>query len=572
LALELALRLSGFGDPVHFFVPWDRDTVTTNRRFLQRFAGYESALSPCPVLLPVHKPASTRRIVVLGESAAQGSPAPAFGFARILEVMLQQQYPGHRFEVLNAAVRGVNSHVVLPIARDCADYSPDLFLVYMGNNEAAGLYAPEPEGPNITPYRHLLQWRQSLNGTRLAQGFHRLAHRLFQPDPKLEQDMEFFRRHRLRADDPRRAAVYDNFRANLGDLCSVAQRANTRVILSTVAVNLGDFPPLASLNRVGLTPAQLEQWRSYFSRGATNETLGRFAEAITNYLAAKTLDDHHAELHFRLGRCLRASGGFDQARQSFALARDWDALQFRTDHRLNQITREIAAARQNAGVVFIDAEHAIAEAADPEHGIPGSRLFHDHVHLTFDGDYALASAFLPAVAKALNLGESAQNQHLPTRTQCAEALGLSAWDELGLATAIARSTAKAPFLDQLDHARRQTTIEAELRERTDKFQQPNDFQSCLDLYRNALTRRPNDWQVRHNYGNLLTDFGQHARAVPEFTAAVRAMPAFPPLRVALARALWTAGKREDAIKQLEAALRLDSRYGPARDALAQLQP
>lgn len=215
--------------------------------------------------------------------------------------MLEQQYLQKQFEVVNAAMRGINSHVVLPIARDCADLSPSLFLVYMGNNEAVGLYAPGPKGFNATPYRRLLRCSQSLKGTRLAQAMQRLARRVLKPASKPEQDIEFFRAHRLQADDPRRTAIYDNFQANLDDVCGAARRAGAPVILSTVAVNLGGFPPVASLHRSGLTPAQIESWQAEYARGAINETQGRFAEA----------------------------------RQSFALARDWDALQFRTDRRLN---------------------------------------------------------------------------------------------------------------------------------------------------------------------------------------------------------------------------------------------
>ena len=65
----------------------------------------------------------------MGESAAAGTPDPAFGFARILEVMLRRQFPDRRIEVINAAMRGINSHIILPIARECVRLQPDLFIV-----------------------------------------------------------------------------------------------------------------------------------------------------------------------------------------------------------------------------------------------------------------------------------------------------------------------------------------------------------------------------------------------------------------------------------------------------------
>ena len=125
--LELGLRLVGYGHATSLFVRMeDGETLTTNRRFLWRFMKRETGVPPYPVTMPATKPSGTIRIFVLGESAAQGTPAPAFGFGRILEVMLQRQFPERRFEVVNVAQRGVNSHVILPIARECARYAPDL--------------------------------------------------------------------------------------------------------------------------------------------------------------------------------------------------------------------------------------------------------------------------------------------------------------------------------------------------------------------------------------------------------------------------------------------------------------
>lgn len=570
-AAEAGLRIFGFGYPTQFFVPLGDVTVTTNPRFARQFMRHESSLAPYPVAMPVQKPPGTRRIFVLGESAAQGTPAPAFGFIRILEFMLQQQFPEQHFEVVNAAMRGVNSHVLLPIAQDCAKYSPDLFLVYAGNNESIGLYAPEPEGFNVTPYLHLLRWGQSIKASRLAQGIERLARSIRRPVPNPEKDMEFFRRQRLGADDPRRAAVYENFRANLDDICGVARSVGANVILSTVAVNLGGFPPLGSLHKPGWAPDQHEAWKTAFEKGTNAEAQGRLEEAITNYLAARNLDDHFAELHYRFALCLQAQGKFDEARQSFSDARDWDALMFRTDHRLNQITRDVASARSDRGVTLIDAEKALTEAARDEHGIVGTQFFHDHVHLNFDGDYALASAFLPAVATSLGLmGGTARLHPLPTRAECATALGLSLWDELGLDAASVRSLSRPPFLDQLDHARRQAAAEALVRQRTEDVQKKNGFQRSAETYRSALARRPNDWQILYNYGSLLSDFGQRNPAVEQFTASVRLMAAFPPLRVALAQSLWVSGNHGAAVEQLKEALRLDPDYLPAKDALAKV--
>jgi hypothetical protein len=88
--------------------------------------------------VPAVKTADTYRIFVLGESAALGIPIPSTSFARILEVMLRDHSPERRFEIINTAMTAINSNVILPTARECAGHRPDLFIVFMGNNEVVG--------------------------------------------------------------------------------------------------------------------------------------------------------------------------------------------------------------------------------------------------------------------------------------------------------------------------------------------------------------------------------------------------------------------------------------------------
>jgi lysophospholipase L1-like esterase len=88
----------------------------------------------------VEKAAGTYRVVILGESAAEGTPNPSFGLGRMLEAMLRLEFPERRFEVINAAMTAINSHVIWLIAQDCRQLKPDLVVVYMGNNEVIGSF------------------------------------------------------------------------------------------------------------------------------------------------------------------------------------------------------------------------------------------------------------------------------------------------------------------------------------------------------------------------------------------------------------------------------------------------
>src|SRR4030095_10317402 len=106
---EGALRLFGYGYSTRYFIPSsDGEYLEPNRQFGWQFFPHESAIVPEPARLRVHKTPGTLRVFILGESAAAGAPAPSFGFGRILELMLRQQFPDAKFEMVNVAMRGIN--------------------------------------------------------------------------------------------------------------------------------------------------------------------------------------------------------------------------------------------------------------------------------------------------------------------------------------------------------------------------------------------------------------------------------------------------------------------------------
>ncbi|HEY4760239.1 MAG TPA: hypothetical protein VIH42_06645, partial [Thermoguttaceae bacterium] len=218
--LEAGLRLGGYGYPTKFFIGPDAGgTYTTNPRFGWRFFPRSLARQPQYCCISA-KPAGTVRIFVLGSSAAQGIPYPSYSFGRILEVMLREQYPGTRFEVVNAAMTAINSHVTQEIARDCAAYQPDLFIVYMGNNEVIGPYGPGTVFQQWSPKLWFVRTSIWVKATRVGQliddvvgYFHsKKGH------PARWHGMQMFLGNQVAADDPRMAAVYENYRRNLIDI------------------------------------------------------------------------------------------------------------------------------------------------------------------------------------------------------------------------------------------------------------------------------------------------------------------------------------------------------------------
>lgn len=123
--LETGLRAAGYGRSTRFLIP-DREPgyYRTNQDYVRLFMPEGFDLRPLNYRVARAKPANTIRVVVLGESAVQGIPAPAFGFVPQLRAQLRARYPQKKIEVLNTGVVAINSHVVYQIARDLADFSP----------------------------------------------------------------------------------------------------------------------------------------------------------------------------------------------------------------------------------------------------------------------------------------------------------------------------------------------------------------------------------------------------------------------------------------------------------------
>ncbi len=406
--VELGLRMFGFGSPMTFFISSPvagQNMLVENRKFSRTYFPRPLMRIPRSLAFSEAKSAQTLRVFVFGESAAEGDPDPAFGFARILQVLLRERYPGTDIELINTAVTAINSHVIRPIARECSHLSGDVWVVYMGNNEVVGPFGAGTvfgtRGPNLAFIRASI----AVKNTRTGQLLHDTLDRLTSRGPQSWTGMEMFLNQQLREDDPRMAGVYSHFRQNLSDIVSFGICSGAKVVVSTVASNLRDCAPFASLHRADMQGARLAQWEAYYQAGIGFENTGKPAKAVAQYQLAAELDGGFADLQFRLGRCEEALGRREEAARCFVRARDLDTLRFRADSRLNDIIRAVASEWHSRGARIADIEKALAgESAD---GISGQEWFYEHIHLTFPGNYLIARRVAEQVTQALEAAEHA---------------------------------------------------------------------------------------------------------------------------------------------------------------------
>ena len=551
--LEAVLRAAGFGHPTSFFVRKQlggRAVLVENDWFGLRFFPPALARSPYPVVMEADKPAGLYRIFLFGESAALGEPRPAFGAGRYLETLLRERFPGVKFEVVCVAMTAINSHAILPIARECAGYNGDLWIVYMGNNEFLGPFGGSTVfGLQALPNAWVRAYL-ALQRTRIGQGLVTLARRMGggQSTPASWGGMKMFLDHQLPPNDPRKERIYANFRQNLADIIQAGRRARVPIILSSLACNLKDCAPFGSLHAPALDRSTLVQWEGLRAAGVTNAERGEIAGSIRRFEAAAKLSPNYAETHFRLGQCYLAVTNTEAARRSFSRARDLDSLPFRADSEINRLIAETARRFSAQGVAYLDAERALAPSGPGQ--IPGEEFFYEHVHLNFQGNYRLARALADQVLTSLPSSVAGRQTDAWAGPEvCARDLGLTDWNRCAVFEEIARRLAEPPFTQQLNHDRQLQKLAADLAECRLRLQDPRALDNARRTYQEALQKDPRDHWLHHNYAEFLANTGDLGAATEQMRAVQALAPQHQAACLQLGRLLASQGNLEEALRE-----------------------
>jgi tetratricopeptide (TPR) repeat protein len=543
--VELALSLAGYGYAKSFFIRWKaggRTLYLSNTHYCEHFVPKELSRAPEACVLG-HKSDSTVRIFVLGGSAAYGDPEPAYGFCRQLEVLLNEQADGKSFEVINAAVTAMNSHVARRIARDCARHQPDLFIVWMGNNEVVGPYGPPTLPASLySSGRFINACITARKETRIGQFVANLSHALRtrgQPEKKW-LGMESFLVSRITVDDRKLPDCYRHFRDNLQDIVRTARRCRADILLCTVPVNLRSCAPFGSEHKAGLTKDQITQWDEAFQEGQGLERAKDFAGALSAYERAGRIDDAYADLAFCRGRCLEALGRTEEARQKFVQACDQDVLRFRADSSIQRAIREVAQTQAASDVRLLDLETILT---------PDSSLFVDHVHPNFRGNFRAAQAAaqeIRTLRPQAGWREPARSE-AESLTLCRQRLLCDEHEQYRLALVMYRRKTIPPFTGQLDH-------EAELEKLSEELIQLRRVGSQMKesevAYLEALRLRPVDTYLVLRHGQFLAETGRSREAIEVYRKVLDAQPFDMRIRVALAQRLALSTMKEEAIKVL----------------------
>lgn len=566
MLVELVLSLVGYGHPRGFFIRWKAGGQAmhlVNQHYCEHFVPKALSRAPEPCVLG-RKGESTIRIFVLGSSAAYGDPDPAYGFCRQLEVLLNEHATGTSFEVINAAVTAMNSHVARRIAKDCAVQKPDLFIVFMGNNEVIGPYGPPTLPASLYSSRRFINaCITAKKETQIGQLVKNLGESLGMRGPGQAkwQGMESFLTSRITAEDPTLQDCYRHFRDNLDDVIQTAQGCGAGVLLCTVPINIQSCAPFGSEHKAGLTAESKAQWDRAFQEGRGLERTGDFAGAVAAYEKAHQIDDAYADLAFCMGRCLAALGRTDEARRAFVEARDRDVLRFRADSSILRVIRETAQTWSAKGVRLLDLDADLGSVGwvlNPRvedasaGGTRGLRthpaeLFVDHVHLSFQGNFLAAYAAMEQVREMMpkaGLVEPKASAD-PLLDLCRRRLLYDAHEQYRLAMEMYRRKTIPPFAGQLDHDVELAGLRDELI-RLRRVMGPQDVTAIQD----AIRHRPLDTTLLLRHGRFLIEIGRPRDAIDVYRKTLDVRSFDVRIRTALAQILTQGGMRDEAVKVL----------------------
>jgi tetratricopeptide (TPR) repeat protein len=505
--LEGILRVSGYGHPGTFTLRrpvGETACYVPNPAFPWRFLPRQPAGGPTPFAYAVGKGEKTVRLFVLGGTAAAGEPDPAYSLARMLEAMLAECYPAARFEVVNAAMPYANSHVVRQVAAEVARHEADLLVVCLGNDEVIGPLGPaNPFAPPVTN-ETLRAARQWLGETRTAQLIDNVLWdvRVKRGQVAQVKGLEEQCERLLRADDEPMKAVYARFASNLRAICRTGREAKAPVVLATTAVNLRDCSPLASVHREALGGVRKADWEKAWNTGIVHEQSARIGEAIDSYQAAVAIDDEHADLHYRLARCLRALKDYDRAQAHCSRACDTDALRLRADSKINDIIRA-AAKEAGEGVHLVDVAASFQLSTADDH-TPGAEWFYDHIRTNFHGTWLWAGAMLPTIQAALPAWAGPpRTDGVPELLVCAERLALTSFDQMRMAEKMTARLSRPPMKGKCDEREAAARMARHVRALTARMQDADVVAGDRATYERAIARTPEDGMLQERFGLFL---------------------------------------------------------------------
>ena len=537
---ELALRISGAGYPPNLFIKENagkNEFLRANYRVGYRFFPGKLARKPLPEIMPATKPAGRLRFFVLGESAARGEQLADFSFARMLEAAINDHSPEKKVEVINTGIPAINSWILSEFAEELTNLQPDLFIIYAGHNEFIGPYGPASVF-GLTRNRFAALAGIWASGLRLIQ----IARGDSLPEELAEgwQGLEMFLKNLIMPGSEDINLCRSNWQTNLENIYTTAQQAGIPVIWCRVPVNQLDCPPFAS-----------------DERGLDDESRKTIALAIekvqkSDYQAVLRLLNQsaprlskHAMANYLSGQANLALGDSEKAVKHFKTALDNDCFRVRTTTGFND---DAAVCSSRFNVIQADIEKLFMD--NSRHGVIGSDLVYDHVHLTLEGHYLAAAGIFTAIVDHLPNIAAKLPPSFPTLEETVAMIGFTDHDAIDNLNHIIGSMSKPPFNTQYANEKRLQSFATEL----EHLKGRANLENSIALTRASVGRQPQSWPALHRLALLCRNIPSEAARC--FASAIEANPFNIDILNNYGLLMLSSGQREQAADLFKRSLEL----------------
>ena len=344
------------------------------------------------------KPSGTFRIFALGESTTQGEPySTATAYPAWLEIELKAA-TGRDCEVINCGGLSYASYRIRAILQEVlASYSPDLIVIYCGQNEFLEQRTYEGWREVPMPLARASGWLSSFKLAQLTRwavrGSADRQAKLASPT-HIEQEVDALLDYAgglsaYHRDDPWREPVVEHYRWNMAQMVADCRVAGVPLVLCNPVVNLLDCPPMKFEARSDLTAQQLSAFNAAWESAQANS---QSPDVARRYLEeALALDPDHAGVNFFLGRLDWEAGKLVQAKERLIRAKDNDVCPLRALSVMQTAVKELAVTEH---VPLLDADQLFTEHSDGgiDRGIVGNKWLVDHVHPHIEGHQLLGEA------------------------------------------------------------------------------------------------------------------------------------------------------------------------------------
>ncbi len=565
----------GFVSTIPLFVeesggPDGRVHMVTARNKLQWFNAQR---------FPKEKERSTFRIFTLGGSTTYGRPYDdTASFGGWLRELLPAADPSRVWEVINAGGISYASYRTAIVMEELVRYEPDLFIVYSGHNE----FLEE------RTYRSIIETPEVVTAAGAAMGRTRIytavktiieaasplpADREEGPailqsevDTILERSMgpSAYTRN-----DTLREQKIAHYRFNLDRMVDLARSVRADLIFVTPAANLKDCSPFKSEHLSGLNREDLQSFDDLLTRAEDARAAGILDEALEVLEQAAAIDDRFAELLYLRGQVLYDLARYDEAKSALQRAVDEDICSLRASASIQRIVAEIGEKR---GVPVVNFVRTIEERS--EHGIPGSDLFLDHVHLTVDGYRLLALELLETLHDAgiANLDEDWGAAKVEAVSRVVE----GRIDERAHGVALRNLAKVFAWAGKFDEAERLAARAADsLGEDPESYNTlglsaaaRGDYDEAMRQYRRALEANPDYIDAHNNLGIALVFQERFGDAIVHFREALQIDPNDEIAHHNLADAARSQGNLDEAIRHYRQVLQIDGSDADVHSNLA----